>query len=120
LFLNQLQHLPGTSAPAASERDLALARQFFGGNVQGPATDGAAALSVQPHLARMAQANTSESPVLSEAWSRDQPPQQHLAVRDAQSPWVTEFGNEPSSFAAPPTQRDYTIPQDSASLLASM
>ncbi|KII92734.1 hypothetical protein PLICRDRAFT_103768 [Plicaturopsis crispa FD-325 SS-3] len=93
--VQQLHHLPGTSAAAASEHDLAMARHFFETNRQGPSAG--PMFGAPPHLppaemARMGEISGRGGPDLHEAWARDQQ-QQFRAYEDAQNAWIAEFGS---------------------------
>jgi peroxin-5 len=104
----QLHYLPGTSAGPTNEKDIALARQFFEGNSQGP---GASLPFAMPHplpyteMARMGEMSRQPGLDLSDAWVRQQ--QLHRAAGDSktEAAWATEFSKVPQqSLPGPSTQ----------------
>ncbi|KAK0485753.1 hypothetical protein IW261DRAFT_1451818 [Armillaria novae-zelandiae] len=103
---SRLQFLPTTSVPAASEQDLALARQFFEANGAGPAFR--PAFSVPgPALAGPA------APEFNEAWVTEQQARlRHFESQKAQSPWATEFGSSKFLPQGPSTPQSLAGPQD--------
>ncbi|KAH7916547.1 hypothetical protein BJ138DRAFT_1139305 [Hygrophoropsis aurantiaca] len=101
----QLQHLPGAAPAQASDRDVAMARQFFESQ-QGPADSSAMAFQSHMHhteLARLHETNARND--LSDAWAREHSHSHQAAFFDTNRPanWATEFG--PSQHnAGPATQ----------------
>jgi len=109
---SRLQHLPSTSAAPGSERDLALARQFFDNN--GPGSSAAPNFAVPRHLsppdmARLMNA-PSPSPDLMAAWAESQ--RMHSPGPTIQGPqsnsassWAGEFGGGLQSVSGASAQR---------------
>ncbi|KAH7924256.1 TPR-like protein [Leucogyrophana mollusca] len=88
---SRLQHLPGTAPTQASERDVAMARQFFEGQQGSAGPSTAFAPHMHPaELARLQEMNARTD--LSEAWSREQPHQAAFYDNSRQVNWAAEFG----------------------------
>ncbi|KAK1235744.1 Peroxisomal membrane signal receptor PTS1 [Marasmius sp. AFHP31] len=83
---SRLQYLPGSSSVAASQQDLALARQFFEGNTNGTQHS----FIIPPELSREM---VGVSSAMGDAWVAEQQ-QQLRAFQATQQPsqWATEFG----------------------------
>ncbi|KAI0088040.1 hypothetical protein BDY19DRAFT_951643 [Irpex rosettiformis] len=104
---SRLHHLPGTAVPAATEHDLALARQFFEGNASSPMAGPAFA---RPHIPPPEMMLQSSQPDLNQLWgnSRERELLAHsMSMTDFKpqsSAWASEFGNAPTMHAALPPQ----------------
>ncbi|KAI0732088.1 peroxisome targeting signal receptor [Fomitopsis betulina] len=96
---SRLQHLPSTASAPGAERDLALARQFFEGNVpSGPSV----AFALAPHLPHMEAAMRSGAD-LSKAWNdiEGHPLAQVSQVGpQMNSHWAAEFSSNSSASMA--------------------
>ncbi|TFK44351.1 hypothetical protein BDQ12DRAFT_593404 [Crucibulum laeve] len=100
--LQQFHALPGTPSAAASEHDVALARQFFEANAQGHA--GPAFSMPHPDMARMGE--MTGRPDLSEAWLMEQ--QNHMQAFEeskAHGGWAAEFGGPPQMTSPIPSMQ---------------
>ncbi|KAH0827855.1 hypothetical protein J3R83DRAFT_3481 [Lanmaoa asiatica] len=89
---SRLQHLPGSAPAHAAEKDVEMARQFFGG----PTTTTAPSLALtslgsHAELSRFPEVNGRFD--LNQAWTRGISQQQQLAFRDnaTRVPWASEF-----------------------------
>ncbi|CAL1707179.1 unnamed protein product [Somion occarium] len=109
---SRLQHLPSTATAPSSERDLALARQFFDAQTQGPGTLVPYSIPQQPLQDIGASLTNSgrATPDLNTLWAKSQQHQfSHDQTSRAQSShpasatgWAQEFGG--ASFAVPSAQ----------------
>ncbi|GLB37649.1 putative P-loop containing nucleoside triphosphate hydrolase protein [Lyophyllum shimeji] len=101
----RLHHLPGTAPLAASQQDVALARQFFEG---GPQTQTPVPSFHASELARMNSMGGGVAGNLNESWVLEQ--QQHMRAFEeshAQAAWAAEF----QTSSPPPQQGMPTRPE---------
>ncbi|KAG6335580.1 hypothetical protein ID866_3520 [Astraeus odoratus] len=117
--LQQLQHLPGTTPAQASERDIAMARQFFGReqNTIAPA------LVVPPqvhHPEFSLLRDLTARPNLRQAWTRDIHQSTFRQGIEAGS-WTSEFSNTQKPTAPSPSmqQSALSIPETSGASLCN-
>ncbi|KAL0578294.1 Peroxisomal membrane signal receptor PTS1 [Marasmius crinis-equi] len=109
--LQQLQYLPGSSSAAASQQDLALARQFFEGNNTGTQHP----FVVPPEFAREMQGLSSP---MSDAWVAEQQQQMRAfqANKTQPSQWAAEFGGPATiQHSVGPTARSSSTDRESSS-----
>ncbi|KAI0320927.1 hypothetical protein OF83DRAFT_1168929 [Amylostereum chailletii] len=105
---SRLHHLPSSSAQAAAEQDMAMARQFFDGNPQVPSI--APNMVMNEAVARQLQLMTAarnQAPDFSQAWAEIQRQENtQTAARSGMPPmaWAGEFDASHAIIPAIPNQ----------------
>ncbi|KAI0072438.1 peroxisome targeting signal receptor [Panus rudis PR-1116 ss-1] len=98
---SRLQHLPSTNVAQGSERDLALARQFFEGNASGPSAGPAFAVPrhLPQDLSGLMQQPGPAPMSMNAAWANAQQPQMQnpsqsgmIVTSKPMAGWADEFG----------------------------